>query len=81
MQKRLRLTVVMVTHSIEEAVYLADSVYVMNGVNPGSIEKQITISRGENLSHADFREEPRFREYCGILRRALVPVEKNGEAP
>jgi len=80
MQKERRLTVVMVTHSIEEAVYLADSVYVMNGVNPGSIEEQITISRGEDLSHANFREEPGFREYCGVLRRALVPVEKNGEA-
>jgi NitT/TauT family transport system ATP-binding protein len=84
MQRKHRLTVIMVTHSIEEAVYLADSVYVMNGVNPGSISGQITISRDDtsshngDLPHAEFRDEPRFREYCRALRHALVPAEKNG---
>jgi len=66
-----RLTVIMVTHSIEEAVYLADTVYVMNGVNPGSITERITIERDANVPRAAFREQERFQEYCAILRRAL----------
>jgi len=70
-QRTRRLTVVMVTHSIEEAVYLADSVYAMNGVHPGSITERITISRNGQDSHASFREETRFQEYCGALRRIL----------
>jgi len=77
-QREHRLTVIMVTHSIEEAVYLADSVYVMNGVNPGSITGHIKISRNADSSHAGFREESLFQEYCGALRRILQNRDKGG---
>jgi NitT/TauT family transport system ATP-binding protein len=77
-QKTRRLTVIMVTHSIEEAVYLADSVYVMNGVNPGSITGCMAISHDRDMARAGFREEPRFQEYCGALRRACLPVITTG---
>jgi len=85
-----RLTVIMVTHSIEEAVYLADSVYVMNGVNPGSITERITIERDANVPRTAFREQESFQEYCAILRRALRqsagrtarrPAERSAEQP
>lgn len=70
--RRRRLTVVIVTHSIEEAVYLADSVYVMTGKNPGTLETRLDISRyGPEIAPAGFREEPRFREYCAALRSLL----------
>jgi NitT/TauT family transport system ATP-binding protein len=74
--KRERLlTIVMVTHSIEEAVYLADSVYVMTGKNPGILKTRIDISRpGGEMSRAGFREEPAFREYCAALRSVLKAV-------
>ena len=75
-QKERRLTAIMVTHSIEEAVYLADEVYVMNGVNPGSITERITICRDETMPRAGFRGEARFQEYCGALRRACRPLGK-----
>ena len=68
-QREHKLTVIMVTHSIEEAVYLADSVFIMTGLNPGSITKHINISR--EMSHADFRREGRFQEYCTTLRQAF----------
>jgi len=68
-QQTRRLTVIMVTHSIEEAVYLADMIYVMNGVNPGSITGRVAISRNEDSPRERFREVPLFHEYCGVLRR------------
>jgi NitT/TauT family transport system ATP-binding protein len=68
-----RLTIVMVTHSIEEAVYLADSVYVMAGKNPGTLKTCVAISRSGG-ERAGFREEPAFREYCAILRSFLKTV-------
>jgi NitT/TauT family transport system ATP-binding protein len=64
-----RLTAVMVTHSIEEAVYLADTVYVMSGRNPGTLGACFSIER--DLPQARFRESGRFQEYCSILRGAL----------
>jgi len=82
-QRTRRLTVIMVTHSIEEAAYLADSVYVMDGVNPGSINGCAVISRNENSPRANFREDPLFQKYCGVLRnaclrRSAVSADKNG---
>jgi NitT/TauT family transport system ATP-binding protein len=71
-KRESRLTVVMVTHSIDEAVYLADSVYVMTGKNPGILQTRLDISRpGGDASHAVFREEPEFRKYCSALRAIL----------
>jgi NitT/TauT family transport system ATP-binding protein len=71
-QRERRLTVIMVTHSIEEAVYLADSIYVMKDVNPGSISERITISRGDDVSRAGFRRDRRFSEYCEVVRNSLM---------
>jgi NitT/TauT family transport system ATP-binding protein len=72
-----RLTIIMVTHSIEEAVYLADSVYVMAGKNPGTLKTRAAISRSGG-ERAGFREEPVFREYCAVLRAALRTVPGGG---
>jgi NitT/TauT family transport system ATP-binding protein len=62
------LTIIMVTHSIEEAVYLADTVYVMRGKNPGAMGRAIGIDRA---GAAPSRSDPRFQDYCGLLRQAL----------
>lgn len=69
-RQELRLTIVMITHSIEEAVYLADTVFVMAGRNPGTIKEKMNISR-EGESHRQFRETSRFHEYCTSLRKLL----------
>ncbi|MDR3173952.1 MAG: ABC transporter ATP-binding protein [Treponema sp.] len=73
------LTVVLVTHSIEEAVYLADSVYVMAGRNPGILKTHVPIPRSGGVSCAGFREEPVFREYCAILRAMLKSAPGGGD--
>ena len=69
-QYERRLTIIMITHSIEEAVYLSDSVYVMNGNNPGSITEHITVTRDREASGERFRGEAFFQEYCNVLREA-----------
>jgi NitT/TauT family transport system ATP-binding protein len=75
-QQTRQLTIIMVTHSIEEAVYLADSVYVMNGVNPGSITERMPISRnGERRT--SFRGESLFLEYCNALRITCQSYQQN----
>jgi len=63
-------TVVMVTHSIEEAVVLADTVVVMRGVNPGAVAGVVPAGRPR-------RDEPRFLEMTTLLRGLLL----KGEAP
>jgi ABC-type nitrate/sulfonate/bicarbonate transport system ATPase subunit/ABC-type nitrate/sulfonate/bicarbonate transport system permease component len=44
-QRRHETTIVIVTHSIEEAAYLADKVYIMRGRNPGTIVDCVTTGR------------------------------------
>ena len=63
-------TIIMVSHSIEEAVYLGDRVFVMIGKNPGTIGQYIAISRGNN-TNSQFRANPGFQEYCINLRGIL----------
>ena len=59
-------TIVFVTHSIGEAVFLADRVVVMS-TRPGTIKEivPIDLSRPRN---SQTRNNPKFSEYTGYLR-------------
>jgi ABC-type nitrate/sulfonate/bicarbonate transport system ATPase subunit/ABC-type nitrate/sulfonate/bicarbonate transport system permease component len=45
MQAKYRTTIVLVTHSIEEAVYLADSVYILEGRNPSRLSERFDTGK------------------------------------
>jgi NitT/TauT family transport system ATP-binding protein len=65
-------TILFVTHSIPEAVYLSDRVLVMSS-RPGRVEEIITI----DLPHPrplSIRETPRFGEYVGQITRVFEKV-------
>lgn len=58
LQAEQKFTVLLVTHDLEEAVYLADDIYVMS-TRPGRIvhEEKVTFARPRNIDlryHADF---------------------------
>jgi NitT/TauT family transport system ATP-binding protein len=59
-------TVVFVTHSISEAVFLADRVIVMSP-RPGTIKADITIDL-PRPRHLPIREQPKFIEYTKTIR-------------
>ncbi len=73
------LTILLVTHSIEEAVYLAETIFVMHGRNPGTIRQRFDISENRlerrfatgAADVEDFRSSPRYLELCGSIRAAL----------
>jgi NitT/TauT family transport system ATP-binding protein len=73
---RRDLTVVFVTHSIYEAVYLSTRVVVM-GARPGRVIADVPIDGPRERDDA-FRISPQFIGYCKQLSDLLV--EANGQA-
>ena len=69
-------TVVFVTHSIPEAVYLSDRVVVMSP-RPGRITDLIDVDLGRTRTE-DTREQTAFYEKITAVREALRRVEKAG---
>jgi NitT/TauT family transport system ATP-binding protein len=62
-------SVVFVTHSIPEAVYLADRVVVMSP-RPGQITDVISVDLGDERT-IDTREDPQFFKTITEVREAL----------
>jgi len=72
--EEFKKTVLFVTHSIREAVYLSDRVFVMSQ-RPAVIShvKRIDLPRPRTLS---IEETPEFNAYVAELRRAIEQSEK-----
>lgn len=68
--KELRLSTIFISHSIEEAVFLSNRVYVMAG-QPGRIEREINIV--EKVRDNEFRLSEEMQKY---KRKILEELEK-----
>ncbi len=89
------LSILVVTHSIEEAVYLAEAVFVMTGRNPGTISARFDIpenscglrfpggSSRSGSPRGDFRAAPRYLQLCASIRSSLREAGRtdDGSAP
>jgi NitT/TauT family transport system ATP-binding protein len=74
--KKKKLTVVFVTHSIYEAVYLSTRVVVM-AARPGRIVDQVKIDEPYPRGH-DFRVSPQFAQYAKTLQDSLLRATAMG---
>lgn len=61
------LSIVLVTHSIEEAVFLGRRIAVMS-MNPGRI---VTVVDNPQMGELDYRNTPGFYDCCAMLRSML----------
>lgn len=69
--RNLRKTVVFVTHSVFESVYLSQRVIVMSS-RPGSIRAEFRIEASEPRGE-DFRTSADYAGYCREVSNALAP--------
>lgn len=55
LQQQEHLSILLVTHDIDEAVYVSDRIYILSS-NPGEVYKEISIDlpKPRNRSHQDF---------------------------
>lgn len=71
--RELQATVFFITHSIEEAVYLGDRVYVMSPA-PGTILKEVPVPPPDRPAK-EMQREPAFQEIVHGLSDALTKLE------
>jgi NitT/TauT family transport system ATP-binding protein len=69
--RNLRKTVIFVTHSVFESVYLSQRVIVMTS-RPGRVTAEIRIDAPEPRGE-DFRTSPAYAGYCREVSNALAP--------
>lgn len=66
LRSRLNISVVVVTHDIDEAVYLADRVIVLSG-HPATVIDTVPIEFGSKRDQIGTKADPRFAEYRGRI--------------
>jgi NitT/TauT family transport system ATP-binding protein len=62
LRRRLKISVIVVTHDIDEAVYLADRVIVLSG-HPATVIDTVDIELGPDRDQIATKALPLFAEY------------------
>lgn len=68
---RLNVTIVLVTHDIDEAVYLSDQVVVLSG-RPASVEASIPIPLGSDRDQINTKSRPEFLELRAQIHQMIM---------
>jgi len=72
--KEVQATVLFVTHSIEEAVFLGDRVYIMSN-SPGTILRELVVQPADRPSK-QMQREPKFQETVAYIRDLISELEE-----
>ena len=73
--KEVQATVFFITHSIEEAVFLGDRVYLMSN-SPGTILEELKIEPPTCLAN-EMQRQPKFLESVYYIRDKITKLEAN----
>jgi NitT/TauT family transport system ATP-binding protein len=76
--REVHATVFFVTHSIEEAVFLGDRVYVMSN-SPGTILEELEIMPADRPAK-EMQRDPRFQETVYHIRDLISRLEESRQA-
>jgi NitT/TauT family transport system ATP-binding protein len=78
--ERDRKTVLFVTHSVDEAVFLSDKVVVMTR-SPGRIKQVIAIDLPRPRRRAELLLDPRYQKYVVDIERLIDDTGEDGLRP
>ncbi|BFM41350.1 ABC transporter ATP-binding protein [Synechocystis sp. LKSZ1] len=67
--RRIQCSILMITHDVEEAVFLAQRVYVLSA-RPGTIQKELTIALPEDRTY-HIKRQPDFYHYTDEIYALL----------
>ena len=72
--REVQATVFFVTHSIEEAVFLGDRVYILSN-SPGTILRELEVAPADRPSK-DMQREPKFQQTVYYIRDLISELEE-----
>lgn len=76
--ERLGISILMITHDVNEAVFLAERIYVMSA-RPGTIQQEVKIDLNGHRAY-ELRRTPAFHQYCDAIMDALRGVPSSSLA-
>jgi NitT/TauT family transport system ATP-binding protein len=76
----LGLSVVLVTHDMDEAVYMSDRVVVLNG-RPATIATVLDVDLGGTRDQVRTKSTPKFAELRGEIYRIIHPANSAAVGP
>lgn len=76
--REVEATVFFVTHSIQEAVFLGDRVYIFSN-SPGTILQELKVEPADRPSR-QMQREPRFQETVNYIRDLISQLEESRRA-
>lgn len=80
-QERLHITVLVVTHDIDESVYLADNIIVLSKA-PSTVAEEIRVGLARPRDQISTKEEPEFvRARAHVLRLLRGEPEPQAQVP
>lgn len=71
-RRELGITVLLVTHDIDEAIYLSDRIVVLSG-SPSVVKEVVEVPLGEDRSQVATRSRPEFLELRNHLLSLVMP--------
>lgn len=77
LQQERNMTVVLVTHDIDEAVYLSDRIVVLSK-NPATVQEIVEVGLGENRDQITTREDHRFAELRSHILGQIRTAQARG---
>jgi len=75
--REVQATVFFVTHSIEEAVFLGDRVYILSN-SPGTVLSELEVEPADRPSK-EMQKEPRFQQTVYYIRELISRLEEGRE--
>jgi NitT/TauT family transport system ATP-binding protein len=76
--RELEPTVFFVTHSIEEAVFLGDRIYILSS-SPGTILRELRLPPADRPAREIFKD-PKFQDHVFDVRDTIEKLEASGRA-
>lgn len=75
--KQLNISILMITHDVNEAVFLSQRIYVMSA-RPGTVQKEVIINLGSDSAERSYavRRTPEFYHYCEEITDLLRDPQK-----